>query len=166
LQLSGILIPDNKPTPAIDRKIPEDAFAILLGNTIAYTKSFPHTVIQIKKQNLLVINKQKDRITITANFYSRDGKIVAGLVDNRFDINPNNYYRIERPNYHTLIVYDQEANQMLNVEYINPSAIKLLGKFYIPNRPPVIINENWLEFSGNRFSKFYFGENKVDIHID
>ncbi len=166
LQLSGILTPDNKSTPAIDHPIPEDAFIILLGNGVAYTKSFPHTVIRVKNKDVLVINKINERMSITAKLFGKDGRIVAELKDNKFNINPNNYYKIDRPNYYTLIVYDQEDNQVLNVEYMNQNAIKFLGRFHVPNGPPLIINDNHMELMGNKFMKYFFGESKgADINI-
>lgn len=166
-QLFGVLIPDNKPTPPnCCGTIPPNAIALFFGNSVSYTSAFPHTVIEVGKTQLLVINKDKDKITISANFFSKDGKIVAELKDNKFQVNPNNYFRIERPNYHILIVFDQENNQAINVEYINPSVIKLLGKFYLPNKPPIIINEESQNFGGMDLSNICFGESIVDIHIE
>jgi len=139
---------------------------LFFGNSVAYTNTFPHTVIEVKDEQLLVINKEKEKITISAKFFSRDGKIVAQLKDNTFYINPNNYFRIERPNDHKLILYDQETTQILNVEYMNPSVIKLLGTFYLPNRPPLIIGEDWQTFGGLKMSGNCFGNNRVDIHLE
>lgn len=165
--LSGILIPDNKPTPDNPcGDIPSNAIALFLGNSVAYTSKFPHTVIEVVDQDLLVIDKQEEKIMISAKFFSRDGKIVAELKENKFYINPNNYFRLERPDDHNLIVYDQEAQEVLNVKFINPSTIKLLGIFYFPNRSPIIIREDVQIFGGLRMSNCGFGENKVDIHLE
>jgi len=166
-KLSGILTPDDKTTPSnACGDIPSNALSLFFGNSVAYTNTFPHTVIEVKDEQLLVINKEKEKITISAKFFSRDGKIVAQLKDNTFYINPNNYFRIERPNDHKLILYDQETTQILNVEYMNPSVIKLLGTFYLPNRPPLIIGEDWQTFGGLKMSGNCFGNNRVDIHLE
>ena len=143
--------------------MPEDPF---FGNSVAYTSSFPHTVIEVGNQKLLVINKKGNRITISAKFFSQDNRIVGELKDNQFYINPNNYFRIERPNEHSLIVHDQEGNQAINVEFLNSSAIRLLGRFYLPNRPPIIIDEEWQTFGGIKMSGNCFGESRVDIHLE
>ncbi len=165
-ELSGLLIPDNRPTPPNTcRTIPADSLALFFGNSVAYTNTFPHTVIEVGTEPILVINKQDGKVTVSARVFSRDGRIVAELKENRFYVNPNNYFRIEKPSSHALIVYDQEAKQALTVEYLNPSAIKILGTFYLPNRPPIIINEDWQTFAGGRISHFCFGNNRVDIHL-
>ena len=167
IQTSGILMPDNKPTPssAICKNIPTDAIALFFGNSVAYTSTFPHTIIEVGDQPVLIIDKQGENITISAKFFSDDGRIVAELKRNQFFINPNNYFRIEKPNDHILIVYDQQNNQILNVHFLNSSVIKMLGRFYLPNRPPIIIDEDWQTFGGLRMSGNCFGENKVDIGI-
>jgi|GEM_PF-5370129 len=101
-----------------------------------------------------------------AKFFSRDGKIVAELKDNKFYINPNNYFRQERPSDHILKVFDQQAQEVLNVEFINPQVIKLLGIFYLPNRAPIIIKDSMQILGGIQMSNNCFGENNVGIHLD
>jgi len=165
-QMSAELIPANKPTPPnACGTIPPKAIALLLGSSAAYNSSFPHTVIEVSNQPLLIINKKGDRITISAKFFSRDNRIVGELKDNQFYINPNNYFRIERPDEHSLIVYDQENNRTIDVEFLNPSAIRLLGRFYLPDRPPIIIEEDSLILGGLKMSRHCFGENRVDIGL-
>jgi hypothetical protein len=164
-ETSGLLLPGTKRLSEGRAQIPEGAIALLLGNSLAYTTSFPHTVIEIGGVPALVIDKNKAGIAIFAKLFSEDGRIIAELKDNQFYVNPNNYFRIERPNDHDLIVYDQRGQQVLNVEFLNPSAIKLLGKFYFPPRPPIIIEEEWMSYGGISTSNNTFGENRVDIGI-
>lgn len=147
-------------------QMPDRAIALFLGNNIAYTTSFPHTVIEVGGKPLLIINKGKEGTTVTAKIFSQDGRIIAELKDNKFYVNPNNYFRIGRPNLHSLIVYDQQGEQALNVAFLNQAAIKLLGRFYFPKRPPIIIEEEWMTIGGSRISNGTFGENRVDIGID
>jgi hypothetical protein len=163
---SGSLTPDNKTNPN-SISIPPKALCLLLGNSVAYSSSFPHTVIEVGTEPLLVINKQGNNVTITAKFFSRDGKIIAELKENQFYINQNNSYRMVRPNDHSLIVYDEQTNEALNVYFLNPRAIKLTGRFYFPRHHPIIISEEWLMLgNNNKMSRMTFGENRVDIHLE
>jgi hypothetical protein len=164
-ETSGVLLPGTKEIPKGNVEIPEGAMAIFLGNSIAYTRSFPHTVIEVGRDPALVINKIGANLAVFAKFFSEDGRIVAELKENQFYVNPNNYFRIERPSDHCLIVYNQKGQQALNIEFLNPFAIKLLGRFYFPGRQPIIIEEEWFSYGGMRFSKFVAGENRVDIGI-
>lgn len=168
MMTSGIITPDNQPTPPNPCQrlsIPDNAILLLFGNSASFTTKVPHTVIQVANKPILVINKHDNTMTLSGKFFSKDGRIIAELRDNKFVVNLNNYFRIVRPNYHKLIVYDQEGNEALNVTFINPSVIKFLGRFYLPNRPPIIINENSQIFGGMTMSHCGFGENRVDIVI-
>jgi hypothetical protein len=150
-QLSGVILPGNKPTPHVSPcipDIPKGSIILIYGDSVSYTNDFPHTVIQSGDQPLLVIGEKNGGATISGRFFSADSKIVAEIKDNHFFVNPNNYFRIERPNKHVLIVYDQQGHQALNVEYLNPSTIKLLGRFNFPDSPPVIISEKGIRRKG------------------
>lgn len=147
----GELVPANLPSPnaPCNIKIPTNSIALFLGNKCAaYITKFPHTVVQLDNEPLLTINKQKKGITLSGKFFSRDGKIVAKLKNNTFRISPNNYFYIERPDRHTLIVIGPDDEQTLNIQFINPSTIKILSEYYVPYQNPdlklrpLIMDEN------------------------
>lgn len=164
---SGILTPDNKPFLS-DRAmpdLPDNSICLHLGDSIFCTNNFPHTVIQVANQPILMIDKKEKNILVSAKFFSEDLKILAELKENKFFINPNNYFRIERPNDHTLIVYDQQGLQALNINFLNKANIKLLGRFYFPGRPPLIIEEKRMSFGGLIMGGNIFINNKVDIAL-
>jgi hypothetical protein len=147
------------------RLVPKEALAIFLGNTVFYASKFPPIILRVGGQDILVINKKNNAVTISAKFYSRDKKIVAELKENKFFINPNNYFRVEYPDESSLIVYDQEGIQILNVDYLNKTAIKLLGTIYIPNRDTIVIGEEAQKFGNMNFSNCSFYNNGVDISL-
>ncbi len=156
-QTSGVLLANKKPTPqefmCTANTSPSD-MTLIYGNNVSITDNFPHPVIKVGDQTLLTIGKKGKGITVTGKLFSRDNRILAELKDNKFFINPNNYFRLERPDEHTLVVYDQQGDEALNVEFINPSVIKVFGRFYFPDRAPVIIDKDGtkageLRISGN-----------------
>ena len=177
LLLEGILTPNDKPTPTgptchIPPNRPANGVVLFFGNNsaAAYITEFPYTVIQLDDEPLLIINKQNDRITVSGKFFSRDGKIVAELLNNTFIINPNNRFRIIRPNFHKFIVLDQEHNQTLTIEFMNPSAIKIMSKYYLPYpylhtnlRPLIIDKDSWL--IGNVRIRGCLVGGQIDFHF-
>ena len=136
----GVLVPADKPMPPnpCDGLAPANAFFIFLGNSASFTIRFPHTVIRIGNDNILTVDKKGDQISVSARVFSRDGRIVAAIKDNEFFINPNNYFRRERPDRHTLVVFDQMNQKVLDVEYLNSRGVRFLGVFNHPNRRVVI----------------------------
>jgi len=79
---------------------------------------------------------------VNAKIFSLDGRIVADIENNEFHINPNNYFRQERPDNHRLIVYDQQGVAVLNVHYLNRKAVRILGTFLRPGYEPVVVRED------------------------
>lgn len=116
------------------------------------------------KLDLLSINKTPDGLAVSAKIFSADEKIVAELEDNEFHINPNNYFKIKRPDSSTLVVYDQKADIVLNVRFLNPHAIRVSGVFRAPQRKPIIINnDEVIPLFGK--STICFGNNDIAIGV-
>lgn len=163
----GLLVPANDPDPPNPcRDIPPQAMRIFLGNSTCWTTETRHTVLQIANQPIISLRRVERDLAVSSKIFSADGRIVAELIDNRFHINPNNYFRMERPDKHSLLVYDQQARLVLSVRFLNPLAVELLGIFNYPNRPPVIIEEDQATIRGITLSRNCFGSNHVDITIE
>lgn len=161
--LSGFLTPADEPTPEnpCSPHVPPDAMLLLIGNSASYTTHFPHTVIRIKGENVLTVDNEGGRIAVSAKVFSRDGRIVAEIKRNQFFVNPNNYFRIESPDVHSLIVYDQEDRAVLNVRYLNPHTIQFLGILNHPVRPLIISRRE-----GVFRNTVCFGENGTDFNYE
>lgn len=129
-QFSSMLTPGNEPTPensCTGRTLP-DSVLLLAGNAANYITKMPNTIIQIREDKMLWIDRIDGKIAVSAKLFSSDRKIVAELDKNQFFINPNNYFRKEiSPDGHSLIVYDQEDVQVLNVKFLNPNTVAFLG---------------------------------------
>ena len=146
-EMSGLLLPANDPSPdnVCDHgpfQIPSGMMFILLGNSASFTNRFPHSVIVVKGEPVLTLNQKGDQLAVSAKIFSADGKIVAEIIDNEFSINPNNYFRKERPDKSTLVVYDQEGKKVLDVRFINPNTIRFLGILNYPQlQRPLVISQ-------------------------
>ena len=165
---SGLLRPASEPTPPTPcgSTIPKGALILLLGDSASYTTASHQTVIKVAGEDLLSIDRKDSGIAITAKIFSADRRIVAKITDNEFAINPSNYFRRERPDHHTLAVFDQQDQRVLYVRYLNASAIKLLGTFHTA-RGIVRINEHEVVLpGGGSFARFCFGNINVNFQID
>ncbi len=115
----GLLVPANDPDPPNPcRDIPAQAMRIFLGNSACWTTETRHTVLQVANQPIISLRRAERGLAVSSKVFSADGRIVAELIDNRFHINPNNYFRTERPDRHSLLVYDQQARLVLSVRYL------------------------------------------------
>ena len=144
-EIHGTLLPANDPSPQPPQNcsppINKDTLLFYFGNSLAWTEGFPRTVLRIKNDDIITINRGPSGLQVSAKIFSEDLRIIAKIVNNEFFLNPNNYFRRERPDKHTIIIYDQKDRMALYIRYLNYSAVKLLGTFYAQGMPPVVIGE-------------------------
>ena len=66
--------------------------------------------------------------------YDEEHKIMVQIVDNEFIVNQNRIFRKTlSPDKHSLTVIGENNEEVLNVRFLNPSAISILADFYLPN---------------------------------
>jgi len=143
--IEGLLQPANEPDPPGPRacpSLPAQALKVHLGSSLGWTNSDDVTVLRIKDTEVLGLRRTSNGMAVRAKVFSEDGKVVAQIIDNRFYVNPNNSFRIDRPDSHTLVVYDRHQRQVLNVRYLNPYSVSVLGIFQVPGAIPVVITQN------------------------
>ncbi len=76
------------------------------------------------------ISKNNNGLLISAIVRSLDGKVVAKIYDNKWVLNPNNYFR-NNFDKSALEVIDEYDIPVLQVEYLDESRIKVGGLFYL-----------------------------------
>ncbi|NOT21311.1 MAG: hypothetical protein HOP22_01105 [Nitrospiraceae bacterium] len=164
---SGVLRPANESTPKTEcDQIPKEALILVLGTSASYTTASHHTFLQVAGENLLSIDRQEGGITISATLYSRDLKVVAKIRDNEFEVNPSSYFQREASGRHTLVVSDHQGQRVLYVRHINPSAVKILGKFHTAKGVVQIDDDVMLVPGMGRLCRFCFGNSVVGIRIN
>ncbi len=163
-EFHGVLVPANDPAPPnpCPEGPPADAIAVYMGSSVGYTTAQqPYGVLKLDDEVIVSIVKAGDGLSLNATIRSQDKRMVATIENNEFHINPNNYFYIKRPDRHTLIVRDQQNRECLNVRFLNPTAIKVLGVFEFPaaNLPAIVIDDDKvLSTEGNVYRNFCIGE--------
>lgn len=156
------LRPGSAPAPPSacnsSAPLPPDAVAIYLGNSRLATggNPFPWAVIvpqdrRIRKPILAIERDEEGRIAIDLDVRGKDGRIIARLVRNHFVVNRNNILSKSSPDESTLIVTNEEGNDVLTLKYLNPRMIHLLGTFYVVGQnEPIVITEDEQDMGGRR----------------
>jgi hypothetical protein len=157
-QFEGWLYPANDPDLPCESKfpLPDNAIALYLGNSRLIAgrnvSRWPVLVPQdrrIASPILVVEQESRERIALDLDVRGEDGRIVARIQHNHFVLNRNNMLTKQRPDRSTLLVTDQKGTEVLNVRYINPHTIHVLGTFYvIGQKEPVVISEMRQDMGG------------------
>ena len=75
------------------------------------------------------------------------GGAVARLERNTFEA-IHSASHVERPSASNLTVYDDRNTKVLDVQFLNPQAIKITGILRYPGVDPIIISEKYLGTGG------------------
>lgn len=66
------------------------------------------------------------KLLVDCNFRDLSGKIVAEMINNEWEINPNNYFQRNYDAYGVEVI-DQEGISILQIDFVNNNTIKLGG---------------------------------------
>lgn len=127
----GLLTPaaDPDPDPEMQTRLPKGALRLYLGSCVAVSTGGPMVALKVGGEPVVSIRRDGEAISVSAKLYSKDRRIIAEIADNEFHLNPNNYFRKERPSKSELVVYDQSGAEVLRAKYLNSKAIKITGVF-------------------------------------
>jgi hypothetical protein len=131
---SGVLIPADDPIELVcGRPIEGDEAIFLFGDTAVKFRNWPITILRIGHKRMITMDTSQDgSVTISADIYSSDGKIITEIAKNAFDINRNNIFTKERPDDSTLSVTDQYGQRVLYIRYKNRHEMHFDAKLWYP----------------------------------
>ena len=158
---SDLLEPANEPTPhpsphivpEVRSRWPAEAFTasdsemtVVIGNLAVSTAESSFVVLRLYDKDLIKISRVGTGISVSADVWNEEGKILVTIEDNKLRVNSKNTIPILRPDPHTLIVEDERKERVLSVRFLNPKAIKIEGIFRAGGKYPVIIDEKTVSF--------------------
>lgn len=147
-QYIGQILPADEQINLVDiascaANIPEGSMTVVLGNNIASTQGRSMQIVQMYGEPLLNINLSDDGILVSGKIYNQEGRILVKLDKNEWRVaNYAPWY--ERPDAHTLRVYDERDNEVLSLNYVNSHVVMVTGIFRSPADPhsPLIVEKD------------------------
>lgn len=159
---SGYLTPGNAPTPPLPHEpspsIPKDFKYLFIGGNVLVTKFEENFVLLYDSgksnkvaplKNILQLKINKDEMKIDADIVDSKNNNMCRIIDNEVKIMQENTFNPKLLDGHSLIVRDWSGEEVLNISYLNPSAIKISGRFYVEESvKPIIINDGGIFLPG------------------
>jgi hypothetical protein len=142
------LIAASLPPPVSSCPIPKNAVGLFLGNRVSVITAFPHVVFRVHGDDVLRLDRVSSDLLISFRVFDDRGAPVARLDRNTF-ATKNSTAHVERPDASHLLVFDDGGTQVLDVQFLNPQAIKMTGILRYPGVDPIVISE---KYSGQRGS--------------
>ncbi len=158
--IEGRLYPANDPLPSNSCGVGEGSLAVFLGQFVAITNEFPHTVLEVKGEKRIILDRAKDgTLAISLEIRSEDNRIIAKIENGKYMINPNNILGKDRKDRSSLQIVDQFGRQALNIRYFNPRAVWIDAELRYPGSSPILLNGSTLK------AGMCLVNNKVSISI-
>lgn len=132
--------------------ITKDRLTIMFGDKVgAYLRKDQRYIIAQKGEPLFSIGfNSRGALSINASIYdSKDNQIIK-ISGGEFSADLRSDFKIRQLNNHTLIVNDSFDNEVLNIDFINPTAIRISGRFYLKGytEPFIITSNSNIDFDG------------------
>lgn len=122
--------------------MPENALKVFLGKFMVSYSMFPHNIFTVNGKNPLILNRdQSGRIALTMDILDRDEKVVVRFTDGHFTVNQNARLDMQRPDRSTLVVTDNYGNEVLNIRYLNKTAVVISALLQYSHAKPVHIQK-------------------------
>jgi hypothetical protein len=88
----GWLFPANDPTPRVcGDAIARGYYIVFMPGLPVGVAEFPDIIVNVNGQDLISVDKKDQLMSISANIFGRDGRVVAIIKDNEFTLNKNNF---------------------------------------------------------------------------
>jgi hypothetical protein len=137
----GILYPDHfYPSADMTRcpPAPIGHFAFYLAGGLATTNSFPFTAVQAGRTALLGFDRKGSGLLLRFKVFDDRGDILASCESNKYWVRQD--ARMDRSDPSRLIVYDHKDQPVLDLFFMNETAVAVTGVFRDPDSPsPAII---------------------------
>jgi hypothetical protein len=146
-QVAPLIAAALPPPISSNCPIPKGTVALYLGNRISVITGFPHTVLMARGEEVLRIDRDSSDLLISFRVFNDNGASVARLDRSAFTA-ANAASHVERPDPSHLAVFDDRGAKVLDVEFLNPQAVKLTGILRYPGMDPIIVSEKYSGQSG------------------
>ena len=139
-QWQGWLVPANDPDPPSFCSAPKDALRIFIGRNEAFSTGFPFVVLRVHGTDRIAIDRDATgRIALSVDILDSEGKVLVTFEKGHFTVAQRRILDIKRPDRSTLVVRDENKNEVLNVRYLNKRSIQFSGLLRYPQIAPIAI---------------------------
>jgi len=143
------LIAASLPSPVSSNcPIPRGAVALYLGNMVSVVTEFPHVVFRVRGEAVLVLERNASGVLLSFAAFDDRGNVVGLLNRNAFHA-IHSAAHVERPSPSNLVVFENRENKVLDVQFLNPQAVKVTGILRYPGVDPIVIGEKYLGTGGS-----------------
>jgi hypothetical protein len=156
----GWLIPGNTfPDKSSICSAPEDALVVMFGSYGTWSEASIFSALTIEGCAKINIERTDKGIAVSTDVFAEDGKIVAHIDHNEFQLVSGEHSWTERSDDRSsLVVADSYGKPVLSVRYLNPHLMEIDEVLYCPDGKYVVgFNDGIRGPDGSEFNDFCTG---------
>lgn len=146
VEVIGTLQPNAEPTPSnrCPAATSPDAWKIMFGDSaVQFAEPVEVPLLKVGSCHVLTINRETSGILVTADLFDARGRLVAALKNNEFHALSGERSRVERDHsLSKLIIQNADGAEILYVDYMNKSTVRVRGIFGCPGHSLIAIKDN------------------------
>jgi len=140
------LFPDNKPSPA---SICPIGYGISMGGNFFGGVEFPFVALSIHDKPIIVLDMTPKGLVASFDVLDNDGTVLARVQRNVVAVYARGRIN-HRRSLHRLTMSDERGAPVLEMEYLNQTAIRIHGKFFIAPHIYILMDEDGTHEIDNR----------------
>lgn len=145
----GEILPANEPTPASVGQLERGSVALVLGGNTIITNN-KTVALTVGGRPFLSVRVRNGSLFLSARLVNSNNQPVVRIIDNEFQASPERTFNPKQPDRSSLLVRDEDGQEILNVRFINSQVIRINGIFEIPGQnASIIARDDALVLPGN-----------------
>jgi hypothetical protein len=147
----GFLKPAGEPGPSLPNNVPTNTIQLLLGDDLRVLAANSETHVLSKGgKPFLTIGIKNDLMKIKTKITDSQNRYIVRIIDNEFQASHENAFNPLQPDPHSLVVRDEEGNEVLNIRFVNRNCIRIVGRFVLEgyDEPLLILPDEGISWPG------------------
>lgn len=144
VEVSGSLYPGAKSTRGpCPGAVAPDAWRILFGpNAIEFHEPLEFTILRVAQCQAVKVRHDNTGTYMSAELFDMAGNLLASMDENRFHALNGSEAHIKRESdLSRLIILNGDGKELLNINYMNQSTVRIRGIFGCPGHIPVPVTD-------------------------
>jgi hypothetical protein len=151
-EIRGWLLPANLPAVPTNCSFPVGGMLFVAGRNANWASGDGGTslILALNDTPMITVEKDGDKLAFDVDLFDQTGNLAVRIIRNEFHLIQGEYsYKDRSDDRSVIVVYDRHSDELLHVQYANPSTVFITGTFYSRDGIKAIITQDNITVYGH-----------------